>query len=258
MDLFYSAISILLSLAISPPPVAPLAVSEIAMEIEVSSRHSRNTERAEEFNQRTWNSGFADVYTISATFELYGERQTALMDVICAPKIETKARDIKGGPYVWDNIRNFNRNGLVIPVSDDYRIVYRSAFSCKGLVNERLKNGFPFTASAYQTANVQHIAEPITNCSVGLDEGAVQIGGLNLRPIEVLSVRQELVSAVLSREDYGVADRAVAYEQGHREPFESEIFIRNAAFYSWRQSSACWGGRRYECWPEAVLYCMPD
>ncbi len=258
MELFYSAISILLSLMISPSPVAPLAISEIAMELEVSSRHSRNTERAEEFNQGIWNSGFADVYTISATFELNGETQSALMDVICVPKIETKARDIKDGPHVWDNIVNFSRNGLVIPISDDYRIVYSSSFSCKGLANRQLQNGFPFISNAYQTVRVQHIVEPVTNCAVALYEGSVQIEGLNLHPIEVISVRQEPVSAVLSREDYGVADRAVAYEQGRRGPLRSEMYIQNADFYSWRQSNMCWGRRGNLCSPEAVLYCMPD
>lgn len=257
MELFYSTILILLSLMISPSPIAPLAISEIAMEVEVSSRHSRNTERAEEFNQGIWNSGFADVYTISATFELNGERQSSLMDVICVPKIETEARDVKGGPYVWDNVINFSRNGLVIPISDGYRIVYSSSFSCEGLVYERLRNGFPFTSYAHQTASVQHIDEPVTNCMVGLYEGPVQIEGLNLRPIEVLTVRQERVNSVLSREDYGVADRAVAREQGRGDTFRSEVFIPNATFYSWTLSSMCWGSGRYECLPEAVLYCMP-
>ena len=182
-------------------------------------KHVWNTHKAEASNQTTWETGFADIYTVAATIEVNDEKHTASMEVICIPKIETQTINFKEAhPFVWNMNINFSQQGLAIPLYENYRVVYKTNFSCGGIANQFEKNGFPFNLRHPQTVELQTTAENVTSRRIFLYEEMVQTHTTQYFPIQVLSLRQEQVSDVISRDIYGPADRAVIREREQDEP----------------------------------------
>lgn len=186
-------------------------------------KHIWNTHKAEASNQTTWETGFADIYTVVATIVVNNEKHTASMEVICVHKVETQTINFKEShPFVWNMNINFSQQGLAIPLYENYRIVYKTNFSCGGIANQLETKEFPFNLRHPQTVELQITAENVTSRRIYLYEEMVQTYTTQYFPIQVLSVRQERVSDVISRDIYGPADRAVARQREQDDPVANE------------------------------------
>lgn len=204
-------------------------------------RHAGNTRKAEAFNQAVWESGFVDIYTIKATIEVNDELRSITADVNCVPKIETQRADIKGGPYVWDFSRSINPPEIFIHITENYRVVFDADFSCGSISKRAGELGFPFTDNSYRAVDIQHITDPVVSCRRAIYEGVIEFRALQIFPIEVMSMRQERVSEVLTREEYGPADRAIARRRERSEPPNNELQFSHRNTFFWRSDKMCWG-----------------
>ncbi|MBL4873685.1 MAG: hypothetical protein JKY41_09895 [Rhodobacteraceae bacterium] len=203
-------------------------------------KHVWNTHRAESTNQTTWETGFADVYTIEATIEMNNEMYSASMDVSCVSKVETKTINFKdGGPFVWTTYQNLNQQGLSIPLPENYSVVFDTKSVCAGIVYQVEEKGFPFSFRRYQIVDIQQIVEPFASCRISLYEDIVQTKMLRLFPLTVLSMRTERVRDVLTRDEYGPTDRAVARERARVEPIANKFSVPNENNRGWSSDAMC-------------------
>ena len=210
-------------------------------------QHERNTEKAETFNQTTWETGFADIYTIEAAIKVTGENRSFLVDVVCAPKIVTATATLKNGSASSHrSVRNFSPRYRYITVSDGYRAIVSTQFSCNGLAKDAKEQGLPFDLANYLRPSLQLSAEARVSCFGHPDGGVSQYYYIWGSPIAVLSRNTERIRDVLTREEYGPADLAIIRER-KRERNEG-FYIRTdylsfeRSFY-WSSESMCWRDR---------------
>lgn len=170
-------------------------------------RHVWNTHKAEATNLATWETGFADVYTVETAFWINGKPRDISMDVVCARKIETGAISIKGGPYVWDSVQDISPPRVVAQVFDDYSIAIDLQLQCYELAKEAVGEGHPFRTSNYENVTAQYTAEPVTTCLSPRYNGAPRGVSTTIGPRSVLSVRKVPLRDVLSIDELAPADR---------------------------------------------------
>lgn len=216
-------------------------------------QHTRNTEKAEAFNQTNWETGFADIYTVEVAVKMNDEMRSVSMDVICARKITTIDVSLKdANTEIRDYVKNFSPREITLPISDDYRVVFEAQLSCAKLAEDLVGQEFPFSPLYYLTAKVQHTSEPSASCQVFLNEGKFQFETLQVFPITVVATRVERVSDVLSREDYGLADIALVRERERENPPPNDFNAQLENRYTWSNDSTCWGR-----WDAGKTHCLP-
>ena len=211
-------------------------------------QHERNTEKAEISNQTTWETGFADIYTIEVAVKVVGESRSVLMEVVCVPKTVTESISLKNAVFSRKLVLNFSPKYRYISVPDGYRAIVSTQLSCGGLAKGAEEQGLPFDLEDYQRRSIRHDSEASVTCF-----GHPDVGEWGTRqyfiwgsPIVVLSKSTERVRDVLTREEYGPADLAFVRKL-KRESNENNYVrtdrIFHRSFY-WSGESQCWRDTR--------------
>lgn len=176
-------IKIILSLAVFAVLAVLLLFGWTALKLNVIGpwQHELNTKEAELFNQTIWETGSADIYTISTIIKIRWVSQPVSMDIICVPKMVTATSTFKNiTPYRGTATRSFSPANLNNSLTEDYR--EDNSISCRELARSHVEQRPPYNSGGYQS-------------------------------VEITSVRQTPVRDVLTREEYGPADRAVIRAQ---------------------------------------------
>jgi len=173
--------------------------------------------------------------------------------------METETISIKGGPYFFKGVSNFSgRQELVVPFAMGYNVRVSVAESCETLLRLWAENGLPAGLSSSLPARIQHYSSTLVSCSILPNKKLFQLQNLEVNPIEIVSVRQAPINELLSREEYGPADRAVARELDISEPqWGREIAPHDRSFH-WNEEKLCWAVLNGECSELAATICVPD
>ncbi len=219
-------------------------------------QHIRNTEKAEAFNQTNWETGFADVYTVETAIELNDQMRSVSFEVICARKMKTAGVSlIDNAATIREGTHNFNSRETNLPISDDYQVIFDTQLSCDRLAKDIVGQEFPFSPKYQLSVSVQHISEPNTSCTIHLKGEAFQFETLRVFPVTILSARQERISSVLSRDEYGPADAALIRALESENPQPRDLYRRFDTKYYWSDENRCWHEIRGECAPRANTIC---
>lgn len=219
-----------------------------------------NTKKAEASNQITWETDFADVYSVAATIEVENEKRLILADIICVPKMETRTINFKdGGPSILKPVNSVNPPQLSIPISENFRVEFSSLFDCRYLSRKAEANELPLSMRAFRyTAQVQHISDPLVACTIDMDKGVAEYESLRLFPIEILSATKVRIRDVISRREYGPADRAEINEIERNKPSTNEVDIPTDRHFIWSRKNYCWADMRGNCSSLGLQYCPPS
>ena len=227
-------------------------------------QHTRNTAKAESFNQTNWESGFGDIYTIEASVEASDEMRSVSMDVICVKKMITADVSLKNGTaYIRERFLDLNSTELTIPISNNYQVVFNVGTLCKRLAGYKAGQKteyfagqeIPFSPFHHLSVTVRRLVEPLASCTVHTKGEVFQHEALRLFPMTVLSITQEPVRDILSRKEYGPADAAHIRELGRENPSQNNVFKQSGSRYYWSYENMCWHQSSSECSSRANLMC---
>jgi len=227
-------------------------------------KHVWNTYKAEAINEETWETGFADVYSVESTFQINDQWHSASMDVVCARKIETSTVTIKGGPYFFDSVRVASLPRMATQIADNYSIVIDVRAFCHELANEYMGKESAFTALKYRDIVIQYTGEPVATCQISVYSDSVRVGQIQFQPMTVVSMRKERVRDVLSFDEFGPADRQDLNEREQQQALIDKFIAPDDRTFRWSKSGFCWwslqgvgGSRSYRCAPWADEMCTP-
>jgi len=205
-------------------------------------RHERNTDRAEKFNQKTWETGLADVYTINVSVTSAGETRSVPLEMACMPKALTRAASIKNGIYSETIVRDFRAKYQYITRPDGSRaIVDTRRISCEELTKNEVVEGFPFRVR-FQIGQNSRLGRVARVTCFGPSDGEVSQYNFKLgAPIWALSSRTERVRDILTRDEYGPADLSIAQkiESATGYPNSPNYFPNDRKFH-WSNEHSCW------------------
>ncbi len=220
-------------------------------------KHSRNTEAAEEKNDRIWSHGVGKKYVIRVKTEFDGIERSKSIEVICAKKTETGYIPLTSGPRVWNMDQSFGERSFRFRVSDEYDVNFRIGTSCPELARQQEKQALPIVLQGGLSVEIRHLSDPAISCRRSLRSGGFQVGSLRVFPLVVQSASQEKVRKLLSREAYGPADRAILYKLNRDASSSKTPRIPLNNQYFWSNESKCWENSGSDCPPLAQKLCAP-
>jgi hypothetical protein len=202
----------LLVLVIIPLGLLILMVGLIALNLYVIGpwRHEVNTKAAEVTNDDIWGNTSAEIYTIEVKYRLDGKEGSASTELICARKVRTENISFKGGPYVHDIVWNVGKRTFLFPVSDDYTAEIALPRQCERIVAYYQQEEIPLQYEDYygRIVVIRRLLQPSDACNQVMRENSIWFGSLQLFRPHIVSVRREALKNILSRADFGPADKS--------------------------------------------------
>ncbi|MGB3315156.1 MAG: hypothetical protein WBB85_12145, partial [Albidovulum sp.] len=136
-------------------------------------------------------------------------------------------------------------------------VVFDARLNCDSLAKARALKSVPFTPEVTGEVEVRHLSEPRLLCRMPRSAKQIQFKSLEIQPLAVISNEEQPIRDILTREDYGRADKIVEQSASDIDVQSWSKKLDEALKFNWLDEEACWGRRREGCSELAMTYCAP-
>ncbi|HEX2255256.1 MAG TPA: hypothetical protein VHG92_00910 [Afifellaceae bacterium] len=242
MQSFCRFVLVLLGAIVGLPVLVVLSV--VAAHFLRPLTHEQNVNRAERSNETTYQTGQGYEFVAEFRVDVGEESRIQLTPIKCVPKQEASL-SFKSGAMTWDMMKRFSDDAIRSPIRESQNLVFemRSA-NCYSMIRFH-RQGAPeiFLYPSMSAWVFSEIEEEETACLVILRDRPVPVDGLVVHPPRVVQVREAPVRELVSREEYGPADRALNRQTS---VYVGPVGIPDSTTFTWQPDEGCW-----ESWADA-------